>query len=214
MLRRVRGGLFKRGWGFACAAIVMSFIAWNGFSAAAEEGEPASARLGLRERMIKMGEVWCTLPIVAPSQAEIVRALPDPQRVRKNLRVRAELIQRGPDEPRDFPPIGKRRLLRSHFKCVAEWEGGSDVVYCDYARFMPADWPTAAEIVRALPVINGARQNVRCGCELILFKQEEARNYPLVGVARLYRAHYRCTVNSDRGKEVVYVDRDHLEPVK
>lgn len=193
--------------------LILGVVMFGG-STLASEGELAAVRLGLRERMIKMGDVWCTLPIVAPSQAEVVRALPDPQRVRKDLRVRAELIHRGLDEPRDFPPIGQRRLLRSHFKCIAEWDGGSDVVYFDYARLMPVDWPTAAEIVRALPVINGARQNVRCGCELILFKQEEARNYPLVGVARLNKAHYRCTVNSDRGKEVVYVDRDHLEPVK
>jgi hypothetical protein len=80
------------------------------------------------------------------------------------------------------------------------------------------------EVIRALPD-DVARNNVRIVMEPIVDKLESCRVYPLVGPARLHKVHYKCTVyfdkvaarerpiqtaRTDQGKEVVYIDHNHL----
>jgi RNA polymerase sigma factor (sigma-70 family) len=71
--------------------------------------------------------------------------------------------------------------------------------------------PTASEILRALPKDQARFQNPRIRCELVAFRLQEQKFYPLVGPAQLATAHFKCTVTGAPGQEVVvYVDNDRL----
>ena len=74
-------------------------------------------------------------------------------------------------------------------------------------------FPSAEEVLLALPE-KARTKNLRYNCQLIEYKLDNPRIYPLVGCARLEHAHFKCTVVIDGGIEVVYIDRDHLIPQK
>jgi len=100
-------------------------------------------------------------------------------------------------------------------------DGGSRRVIQDILRFSdpaalihPIDahletFPTAEEIVLALPEKTRTK-NFRCNCLLLKYQLDDEKNYPLVGRARLEHAHFKCTVVTDDGTEVVYINHDHL----
>jgi hypothetical protein len=74
-------------------------------------------------------------------------------------------------------------------------------------------YPSEEMVLRALP--NGLpREKVRIRYEVLRSRVGPKRFYPLAGVARLVEAHFRCVVHSDRGREVVFIDRDWLDPAK
>ena len=69
--------------------------------------------------------------------------------------------------------------------------------------------------LKALPKEQPSPNNPRITCELIAFHLEAPRYFPNVGQAQLSKAHFKCTVISDQGKEVrVYIDKDQLIPSK
>jgi RNA polymerase sigma factor (sigma-70 family) len=74
-------------------------------------------------------------------------------------------------------------------------------------------FPSAEEVLLALPE-KARTKNLRHDCQLIEYKLNEPKIYPLVGRARLEHAHFKCTAVTDDGIEVVYIDRDHLIPLK
>lgn len=49
--------------------------------------------------------------------------------------------------------------------------------------------------------------------EVILFRVEPVRFFPLVGNARLVLNRYKYIVDTDQGQWTLYVDRDYLIPV-
>jgi polysaccharide export outer membrane protein len=73
--------------------------------------------------------------------------------------------------------------------------------------------PSADEIVRALPE-SWAKVELKFTFELISYDVDEEQSFPLVGRARLAHAHWKCTVFSDLGVEVIYLDRSHLMPIR
>jgi hypothetical protein len=77
----------------------------------------------------------------------------------------------------------------------------------------PADWPSDAEVLRALPKAP-ARNNVTIVCELQSSRVGDVRFYPAVGKARLVESHFKCTVYSDQKAEVVYIDASSLRPAR
>ncbi len=99
-------------------------------------------------------------------------------------------------------------------------------------RTIPEDYPTDAEILRALPVlprnqiVEIARDDVTIVREKIFDRIDaEARFFPLVGMARLHRVHWKCTVycaetttseypfpfkTKKRCVHIVYIDKDNL----
>ncbi len=72
------------------------------------------------------------------------------------------------------------------------------------------------------------RDDIQIVKELIVDRVDDARFYPLIGPACLHHMHYKCTVNYNETisssfpfpivvkrprVEVVYIDKDHLDPV-
>ena len=55
---------------------------------------------------------------------------------------------------------------------------------------------------------HSAKKQVQC--ELMNYTVAADRYYPLVGRAQLARARFKCTINSDEGREVLYIDNSHL----
>src|SRR5437870_1613271 len=66
-------------------------------------------------------------------------------------------------------------------------------------------YPSEAEVLRALPR-GPPRRNVRILYEVQVHRAGPPRLYPLAGLARLVEVQLKCTVVSDRGREVVYID--------
>ncbi len=77
---------------------------------------------------------------------------------------------------------------------------------------MPHMPPSEAAILRACSSADRAElgDDLRVFCELISYRLEGPRFYPLVGEAKLAKAHYKCLVQGSRGQKVLYVDRDQL----
>jgi RNA polymerase sigma factor (sigma-70 family) len=75
---------------------------------------------------------------------------------------------------------------------------------------MPQRFPTEAEILRACPDRDKLGKDIRVFCELLLYRLDDPRFYPLIGTARLARAHFKCLVQGSLGQAVVYIDRDEL----
>lgn len=89
----------------------------------------------------------------------------------------------------------------------------SETAKVEYAQ--PFAIPSSEEILKALPEEQPSPNNPRIKCELIAFHIEAPRFFPNVGQAQLSKAHFKCTVISDQGKEVlVYIDKDQLIPSK
>jgi hypothetical protein len=70
------------------------------------------------------------------------------------------------------------------------------------------------QVLRALPRVARARGDLQIVYEVQAEKVGPVRFYPLVGPARLVQAHYKCTVYSNVGVEVVYIDHEKLKPEK
>jgi hypothetical protein len=79
---------------------------------------------------------------------------------------------------------------------------------------LPFTFPTAEAILQAVPEGQARTGDERIHCELVGCNVANARYYPLVGPARLSQAHFKCTVISREGAEVVYLDDSKLLPVK
>jgi hypothetical protein len=75
----------------------------------------------------------------------------------------------------------------------------------------PIEAPTDAEVWRALPKA-AVRDNVVITTELLAAMDGPVRFYPGVGNAALDQSHFKCTVFSSAGVEVVYIDRSRLRP--
>src|SRR5262245_48840208 len=80
----------------------------------------------------------------------------------------------------------------------------------DVSYALPFSFPSAEEILRALPGAKPQPKNPRIQCELTGYRLDNARFFPLVGPAQLSHAHFKCTVFTDRGSQVVHIDRDAL----
>jgi len=70
-------------------------------------------------------------------------------------------------------------------------------------------FPSAEEVLLALPEKTRTK-NFRGNCQLVKYQLDDAKYYPLVGRARLEHAHFKCTVVTDDGTEVVYVNHARL----
>ena len=102
------------------------------------------------------------------------------------------------------------------------------------------DPPTPAEVMAALNGANGVagglpfldevqQNNVRVTVELIADYMDPPRKYPLIGVAQLHHAHYKCTIfytevtrvgwpiphtlTDEEHSEVIYIDHNHFHMV-
>jgi hypothetical protein len=81
-------------------------------------------------------------------------------------------------------------------------------------RMPPAPESMEGHVLRALPKMVGGRNNTQIVTEVVSQKVDTERFYPLIGPAQLVRTHYKCTVFSDAGVEVVYIDLEKLRPTK
>jgi hypothetical protein len=109
-----------------------------------------------------------------------------------------------------------------------------DPVEGEHAPIFCLDYPSADEVMRALPdstsggvpfLAETKRNNVRIIVEPIVDRLDECRFYPMVGPARLHHCHYCCTVFytetkqswwpvpftfTEQVQDKVYIDHDHL----
>jgi hypothetical protein len=74
-------------------------------------------------------------------------------------------------------------------------------------------YPSREMVLRALPK-GPPRKNVRIEYEVQLNRVGPSRSYPLVGAARFVETHFKCVVDSDQGREVVFIDMSRLDPTK
>jgi RNA polymerase sigma factor (sigma-70 family) len=83
------------------------------------------------------------------------------------------------------------------------------VVEVEYTQ--PYSLPSGEEVLKAMPKGQALPRNLRIRCELVAFRLQPPRFFPIVGQAQLATAHFKCTVASDQSKEVVvYIDKDKL----
>ncbi len=75
---------------------------------------------------------------------------------------------------------------------------------------LPFNFPSVESILSHLPVGKDRPINERIQCELVKSQVSNARHYPLVGQAHLVQAHFKSTLSSDAGRDVVYSDTSHL----
>ncbi len=71
--------------------------------------------------------------------------------------------------------------------------------------------PTRQAIEHALPSAEGDRVIDEIVCELISTNRGTQRFFPQVGSACIVSSRFLCTVRSNQGTEVVYLDYDVLE---
>jgi RNA polymerase sigma factor (sigma-70 family) len=91
--------------------------------------EPATTTL--------IGNLAVTLPFAVPTAEEILRALPAKARP-KDARIQCELLNYKLDDARDYPGVGRARLVHVHFKCTVSTEGGGvEIVYIDRDHLIP-----------------------------------------------------------------------------
>lgn len=84
----------------------------------------------------------------------------------------------------------------------------------EFIQVKPAPESLEQRVLRALPKAARARGDLQIVYEVQAEKVGPVRFYPLVGPARLIQAHYKCTVYSSAGVEVVYIDHEKLKPEK
>jgi len=77
--------------------------------------------------------------------------------------------------------------------------------------FLP--YPTEAEILAELPTAP-PRHGLRISFHVSAPRMGPLRNFPQVGQARLVSYLFRCTVHSNRGREVVYIEKGELRQAK
>jgi hypothetical protein len=83
----------------------------------------------------------------------------------------------------------------------------------EYTFLVPADSPSAEAVLRLLPA-GPPRRDPQVLMEAAARREGPARFFPGVGKMRLVETHFRCTVFSDRGCEVVYIDVSKLKPAE
>jgi hypothetical protein len=74
---------------------------------------------------------------------------------------------------------------------------------------LPIEAPDGAEVLRALPK-KAARDNIVVVAEGLAMTRGPVRFYAGLGNAVLEESHFKCTVFSSAGVEVVYIDRSRL----
>lgn len=75
---------------------------------------------------------------------------------------------------------------------------------------LPFSFPSVDSILSQMTEGKARPQRERIECELVKYQVSEARHYPLVGPAQLVQTHFKSTVTSEAGREVVYSDSSHL----
>ncbi len=100
---------------------------------------------------------------------------------------------------------------RVHIERAAPGRASAPVDASFRERLSP---PSEADVLRTLPKTWDNANNISITYEALAHRPEPTRTFPLVGPARLVHVHWKCTVFSDRGVEVVYLDRNHLVPSK
>src|SRR5262245_3000399 len=75
-------------------------------------------------------------------------------------------------------------------------------------------YPSEEEVLRGLPNNQVPRKNVRVLYQILVHREGPVRFYPLVGRAQLVETHFKCTVFSDQGREVVYIDVNQFRQPK
>jgi hypothetical protein len=74
---------------------------------------------------------------------------------------------------------------------------------------LPFAAPSGEEIRRKLPAEARAK-NGTLHCELLEYRVNDRRFFPLVGPARLVEVRFKCTLTAAGQDYVVHLDRDHL----
>ena len=75
---------------------------------------------------------------------------------------------------------------------------------------LPFNFPSVESILGSMPEAKSRPKIERIQCELVKYQMSDARFYPLVGQAQLVQTHFKSTITSDAGREVVYTDTSHL----
>ena len=75
---------------------------------------------------------------------------------------------------------------------------------------LPFSFPSVDSILSQMTEGKARPKHERIECELVKYQVSEARHYPLVGPAQLVHAHFKSTVTSEAGREVVHSDSSHL----
>src|SRR4051812_22390129 len=97
-----------------------------------------NAELGIHST-IKSGDVSYALPFSVPTRDEVLRAFPEAEKdTFKDAQVNCELIVYHVDPIRDFPSLGRGRLVHVLFKCTVTKDGRSELVYMDRDHVVPA----------------------------------------------------------------------------
>ena len=73
--------------------------------------------------------------------------------------------------------------------------------------------PSRDRILSALPK-GEARSNARMQYQVLLYDVGPVRVYPPLGRVRLVQLHLLCIVDSDQGRDLVYVDLDRFRLVE
>ena len=105
-------------------ALCLTLLLCAGSTAIGADNQRIESKVGLRARTFKVGDVWCMLPQSElmlpppelPSTAEVLRAISEDKVVRKNPRVKCEVIVSKLELPREYPLVGLRQMQKIHFK--------------------------------------------------------------------------------------------------
>ncbi len=74
-------------------------------------------------------------------------------------------------------------------------------------------WPTKAEVLHSLPEATRAKKP-SYNCLLVEHTFDLPRLYPLVGIAQLEHARFKCTIITNDSSDVVYIDHNRLVPAE
>ncbi len=75
---------------------------------------------------------------------------------------------------------------------------------------LPFSFPSVDLILSQMPDGKARPKHERIECELVKYQVSEARLYPLVGPAQLVQAHFKSTITSEAGRDVIYSDSSQL----
>jgi RNA polymerase sigma factor (sigma-70 family) len=118
-------------------------------------------------------------------------------------------FQDGPGEPKvEQRPGRKVDPARSKAEAPKQAEP-ANVGKVEYTQ--PFSIPSAEEVLRALPKGQPLPRNPRIKCELVGFRLEAPKFFPIVGPAQLATVQFKCTVTNEQGKDVVvYIEKEDL----
>lgn len=132
-----------------------------------------------------------------------IRATPDSDEIPKPVRP-------APRKPKDNSPEETPDANNAQSSTKPDHGPTTQFMIGNVSYSLPFNFPSVESILRSIPDAKARPKNERIQCELVKYQVSDARHYPLVGPAQLAQAHFKSTVTSEAGREVVYSDSSYL----